>query len=318
MKRRSVIAGLAAGALAALAYRYWPDEGFSNPCLTGEVPVELLEHEIVQSAWQGLDTKQVWDCHVHLVGAGPLPFTWLNPAMRSFIHPIWNAQYRFYLDAACLNEAGDINGDYIQRLLNLHRSLAPGAKLMLLAFDYCRDNEGHPLPRQSLFYVSNDYAAQVAKRYPAQFEWMASIHPYRHDGLEALDMAIRSGARAIKWLPPAMGIDPSSSRCDAFYRVLAKSNLPLLTHGRDEHAVAAQQQALGNPLLLRRALDHGVRVIVAHCASLGISFTGISPRFSRSTATRRSGMKSWHAANGMIAWSMARTIPCLPSCRFTP
>ena len=28
-------------------------------------------------------------------------------------------------------------------------------------------------------------------------------------------------------------------------------------------------QNLGNPLLLRRALEHGVRVIVAHCASLG-------------------------------------------------
>lgn len=31
----------------------------------------------------------------------------------------------------------------------------------------------------------------------------------------------------------------------------------------------AGAQALGNPLLLRRALDFGVRVIVAHCASQG-------------------------------------------------
>jgi mannonate dehydratase len=31
----------------------------------------------------------------------------------------------------------------------------------------------------------------------------------------------------------------------------------------------ASAQAFGNPLRVRRALDHGVRVVVAHCASLG-------------------------------------------------
>jgi hypothetical protein len=32
---------------------------------------------------------------------------------------------------------------------------------------------------------------------------------------------------------------------------------------------ADEDQRLGNPLLLRRPLDHGVKVIVAHCAGLG-------------------------------------------------
>jgi mannonate dehydratase len=37
-----------------------------------------------------------------------------------------------------------------------------------------------------------------------------------------------------------------------------------------ERAVSGgAQQDFGNPLKLRRALDHGVRVVVAHCASLG-------------------------------------------------
>jgi hypothetical protein len=44
----------------------------------------------------------------------------------------------------------------------------------------------------------------------------------------------------------------------------------LLSHTGEEQAVEAQEdQRLGNPLLLRRALDHGVRVIMAHSASLG-------------------------------------------------
>ena len=90
--------------------------------------------------------------------------------------------------------------------------------------------------------------------------------------MEVLNDAIKRGARALKWLPPAMGIDPSSPRCDAFYATLARHNIPLLSHAGHEHAVdAAELQRLGNPLLLRRALDHGVRVIIAHCASLGNS-----------------------------------------------
>jgi len=67
-----------------------------------------------------------------------------------------------------------------------------------------------------------------------------------------------------------MGIDPSDPQCDAFYQKLKERNLVLLSHGGEEKAVEAEEdQKLGNPLLLRRALDHGVRVIVAHCAGLG-------------------------------------------------
>ena len=67
-----------------------------------------------------------------------------------------------------------------------------------------------------------------------------------------------------------MNIDPASPRCDAFYEALARLDLPLLSHGGLERAVHVPgAQELGNPLRLRRALDHGVRVIVAHCASLG-------------------------------------------------
>ncbi|HEU5459341.1 MAG TPA: hypothetical protein VFU83_02555, partial [Pyrinomonadaceae bacterium] len=47
-------------------------------------------------------------------------------------------------------------------------------------------------------------------------------------------------------------------------------DLILLSHGGEEKAVEAEEdQKLGNPLLLRRALDHGVKVVVAHCAGLG-------------------------------------------------
>ena len=74
----------------------------------------------------------------------------------------------------------------------------------------------------------------------------------------------------VKWLPNAMGIDPADELCDPFFRKMKELDLVLLSHGGEEKAVEAQEdQRFGNPLLLRRALDHGVKVIIAHCAGLG-------------------------------------------------
>src|SRR5688500_7690056 len=66
------------------------------------------------------------------------------------------------------------------------------------------------------------------------------------------------------------GINPSGPQCDPFYQKMKDLKLVLLSHGGEEKAVESEEdQKLGNPLLLRRALDHGVKVIVAHCAGLG-------------------------------------------------
>ena len=67
-----------------------------------------------------------------------------------------------------------------------------------------------------------------------------------------------------------MGIDPASKLCDPFYAAMARLGTPLITHAGLERALTGHDaQELGNPLRLRRALDHGVRVVVAHCASMG-------------------------------------------------
>jgi mannonate dehydratase len=73
----------------------------------------------------------------------------------------------------------------------------------------------------------------------------------------------------VKWLPSAQAIDPAAAAYDRFYARLAALRLPLVTHGGDERAVRGHDETLGNPLRLRRPLDAGVRVVVAHCASLG-------------------------------------------------
>jgi len=169
--------------------------------------------------------------------------------------------------------------DYVERLLTLHRAANPTGKLVLMAFEQAVGENGAPRPELSSFYTPNTYVLQLAARHDDVLACV-SIHPYRPDALERLDAAAEAGAVALKWLPSAMRIDPASPRCERFYRRLVELGLPLITHGGQEYAVdAAHGQSLGDPLRLRMALDLGVRVVVAHCASLG-TFEG-EPAFDR-------------------------------------
>ncbi len=273
MHRRHFIKAIGLTALGAglAGFRFWPDEGFWNPCHDAPTPPTLLEHELVQQAMAGIDFAQFWDCHTHLVGVGDNQSqAWVNPNLRSIWHPIQKTQFMFYLNASCADHKNNVDRHFVARLKKLINEFPVGAKSMLLAFDHHHDPQGKVDLANTPFHTPNAYAHKVADNFTERFEWIASIHPYREDALAALDKAIKQKARAIKWLPQAMGIDPSSSLCDRFYAKLATTGLPLLCHGGDEHAVdAGEFQRLGNPLLLRRALDHGVKVIVAHCASMG-------------------------------------------------
>ncbi len=274
MRRRRFLRamGLAAAAGMGIAgWRYWPRGGWLNPCRAG-LPPELAGHDLLAVVWQGLDPARVWDAHCHLVGVGDGDSgIWVNPRMDSLWHPMQYVQKLFYLNAGCAHQApGQVDATFVARLQNLLDAFPPGAKTLLLAFDWAYDERGQRMETASSFHVPNAYAAQIAREYPDRFVWAASVHPYREDAVEALEAAAQAGARAVKWLPAAMGIDPASPRCDAFYAALARLDLPLITHAGHELAVTGSaRQDYGNPLKLRRPLDHGVRVVVAHCASQG-------------------------------------------------
>jgi uncharacterized protein len=263
--------GVAAAAGGIAAWRHWPEQGFWNPCLA-RLPRRLAEHELVHAAWDGLDPAKVWDSHTHLIGTGDAGSgIYVNPRTESLLDPGQYARRLFFLNAGCVHDAaGSVDLAYVDRMRNLIEGLRPGVKMMLYAFERAYDERGAPDAEHTVFHIPNDYARDVARKHPEQFEWAASIHPYRKDALEALAQAARDGARGVKWLPSAMGIDPASPNCEKFYEGMRKANLPLIAHAGLERAVLGREaHDFGNPLRLRRALDAGVRVVVAHCASMG-------------------------------------------------
>jgi mannonate dehydratase len=268
-RRRWLAAALAgAGAAAFAGWRFWPDEGLFHPCLE-PLPAGLAAHPLVREAWAGLDPSRVWDCHAHLFAAGS--GGGIADGRGSLLRPLVAAQHLFFRNAVCAGpDAGAeaFAGAYLLRLDALLAAMPPGFKVLLLALDARHDESGRALPEASHVWTGNDYCARVAAARPERVEWAASVHPYRADAAEELARVQALGARAVKWIPAAQGIDPGAARCDRFYQALAAGGLPLVTHAGAERAAPGDDE-LGNPLRLRRALEHGVRVVVAHCASMG-------------------------------------------------
>lgn len=266
--RRHLLLLVGGGALFG-GFRFGHSRLARQPTASG--PLSDGARELIQQAWAGLDPAKVLDVHTHLVGCGAGGTGCaLNPRLTSPTNPVEYFKFTVYLEAAGVTDEARLDEQYLARLSELVRTQQPHGRHLLLAFDRAHDEAGRPLEADTEFYTPNEYVLKVAREAPDLFVPAASVHPYRRDAVEALRQAVEAGAMAVKWLPNAMNIDPSSPRCDPFYEALAQLKVPLLTHAGEEKAVHAEErQRLGNPLLLRRALEHGVTTVIAHCASLG-------------------------------------------------
>lgn len=236
------------------------------------VPRALPAAALVHTTFDGIDARRLWDVHTHLLGSGDSGSgCWVHPHLDSWWHPLEAVRKRVILHGAGVAQGSrSVDRDYVGRLAALTDEFPAGARWLLFAFDLAHDDQGRSEPARTTFHVPDAWAAHVAHAHDDRFGWVASIHPYRDDAVSRLRQAVANGALAIKWLPSAMNIDLRDPRCVPFYDVLAALRVPLIVHAGEEKAVpGAQRDDLGNPLLVRAALRRGVRVVIAHCASLG-------------------------------------------------
>ncbi len=268
LTRRRLLGLFGAGAAGALAYRL---ARIDRPAKVGSVPLSRRAENLLAWAWEGIDPAQVVDVHVHLVGLGAGGTgCFVHPEAHSWSSPLRTLKTRIYKGAAGIWDEARADQVYVERLVDCAATPQPHGRFLLLAFDKHYTAAGEPDLARTEFYTPNDYLLQVCAEHPGLFLPGCSVHPYRADALEELERCREGGAVAVKWLPNAMGIDPADPRCDPFYERCAALGLVLLSHTGEEQAVHAEEaQELGNPLRLRRALDHGLTVIAAHCASLG-------------------------------------------------
>ncbi len=227
--------------------------------------------DLIKRAFDDVDPQRLVDHHVHIAGLGSNGSkAFVNAKMRTWKHPFHRLKFKVYMSSAGVEDEHRADTQFFQRLTDLASNIPNHGKHRLLAFDKYYSPEGSVNLEKTEFYVPNEYVFKLSEQRPDLFVPNISVNPYRPDAVAELEKWARRGARVVKWLPNAMGIDPSDPRCDAFYQKMKELDLILLSHGGEEKAVEAEEdQKLGNPLLLRRPLDQGVKVIVAHCAGLG-------------------------------------------------
>jgi len=222
-------------------------------------PIESGEHIM-------LPDPAIIDIHCHTAGIGAgASGCFVSSAMRR------NVRFNFFLKTFGVSE-GELqqHGDrlVLERLSQRLSESRHIAAAVVLAMDGVVDTHGRLDEAATEIYIPNEFLARECRNY-SNLLFGASINPHRRDAMERLERAAEEGAVLLKWLPSIQGIDPGDARLKPFYRRLQELRLPLLTHTGNEESFTRADNRLSDPLRLRAALDEGVTVIAAHCASNG-------------------------------------------------
>lgn len=227
---------------------------------------------LIENAFEDIPLDEFMDCHTHFMGIGTGGTgCWMNPRIRSWRHPLDYLKVMMYINASAIDDMRFADQQYIQRFLTQVYDFPQSGKFMLLALDGVYKKDGTYSREDTKFYVPNEYIYKIYQSDPDNFIPCVSVHPYRKDAIEELERWAKLGVRAVKWLPNVMGMNPSDELCEPFYIKMREYDMVLLGHAGGESAIEAIKfKPLNNPLYYRKPLDMGVKVIMAHCASLGV------------------------------------------------
>ena len=200
--------------------------------------------------------------HVHLVGNGHNGNgCWLRPGLMHRMLADWMLKQ---IGLPVSWRAPEFDDAYVELLVRWLRESAL-SHAVLLAHEEVYDGHGHKLKFGS-FHIPNDYLFAVCRAHPELLP-AVSIHPARADALDELDRCLTAGAVMMKCLPNCHNIDTRLPRYRRFWEKMAATRLPLLAHTGGEHTVPQFDKKLADPATLTGALDCGVTVIAAHCAT---------------------------------------------------
>lgn len=227
---------------------------------------------LLARAFAGFEDAALADYNVHALALGTADNDgYLNSHLRSWWYPLQRLRLGLLLDAAGVHHLDRIDDEYRARLVRLTRAFPPDTTFYLSALDryYGRDGEVNRFRTRA--YVPNGYVARLSVLHPQAFEPVVSIHPYRDDAFPALERWAAAGVRMLYWMPVVQGIDPADPRLEPFYEAMNRHNMTLLVHVGSEGTLYADgEQAWGNPLRLRPALDAGLTVVMLTGGSLGM------------------------------------------------
>ncbi|MDA8431737.1 MAG: amidohydrolase family protein [Nitrospiraceae bacterium] len=237
---------------------------------SGDRLEEMAENDLMAEA-EGvgqpsrLTGREVIDLHVHALGVGDSgKGCW---ASQEFLSGPTFAAMLISFNMPTF-EAGDER--LKEALIDAVDTSEETDRSVLLAMDGVHKN-GKFVDSESHLVVPNDYVIGMARQ-NGRVLLGASVHPYRLPGqmIAETERCIAEGAALFVWAPAGQQINPEDDRCIPFYVRLAREGVPLFCHAGTEFAVHPSDFRIArynDPRKLTRALDIGVRVIIANCAS---------------------------------------------------
>ena len=204
------------------------------------------------------------DVHAHLAGIGTDGSAcWMSPRFQG---RITFRMLRWFMGITPEQMAGSIDADWAAGLARRVRESEVHCAVAL-GFDGVYDARGELDRELSQMIVPHRWVFEACGRHPELVPG-PSVNPHRRDALDVLEECIERGAALIKWLPATQRIDPGHPGHREFYRRLEESGVPILVHsGGSENVFAEVDPRLKDMRLLRRPLEQGVKVIVAHCGA---------------------------------------------------
>lgn len=150
------------------------------PSWLAECTKDLLMAQI----WEGVDANQVYGTAMPIIvvtgdsGGG----AWFNPKNGKLDAPnIKSAS--FYMNGSCIAEHNE-DASFISHMAHLASEMPMGYKTMLFAFDWVYNDIGQPVKENSIFNISDAYAAKLHKQYHNILSGSPRIHPFRADFLK--------------------------------------------------------------------------------------------------------------------------------------
>lgn len=225
-------------------------------------------NEFFKKHTENLDLNKCWDAHAHILGVGDsnsgIHLNKPNGLMGIF-HPLRIKLFKLALNLENINT----DDSYLKNMASDAEKCFEGYRVLSFAFcPFYKDNKKEI--ELSDFIIPNEWSLEASRKYK-ELIYVTSINPYDKDAIPKLHKAVADGAVALKWLPCAHNINPSDKSLIPFYKELVKVDLPVITHAGGEKAVRGKhfRQDFGNPLHLRLPLEHGVKIVVAHCSTEG-------------------------------------------------
>lgn len=250
------------------AYEYAPEDA--------EWVLSESAQALVDAAYADMQGKRIVDHQVLALslgqrdGPGFTNRSFVNPELLSWRYPRDRWRSRVYFSATGIVDEQHADEHYLARLVRQARALPADHRLKLAALDQRYDREGSPRVHDTPLYVDNDYVWFLAQQYPELFSPVVSVHPDRKDALQALKKWAERGVKTVNWRPNVQGIDPADERLEDYYQALVDNDLTLFTHAGEAHGLAGGNPGYGNPLRYRKALEMGVRVVMADCGGVAI------------------------------------------------